>query len=194
MATTPRLLERYRKEIIPAMMEHMKYTNALQVPKLEKVVLNVGLGEATQDIKFLEVALLLQLILGLVIGLGLGFKYTPQVAFGIVATGLVVIVVVVYIVANIACIGYYAKHRKEERHPIIHIVVPAVGALFLVPGFLNAAGITGIPGLGFIVSLSAPLSYAAYFMAAWMAVGVISLIVLQKKNPKAIAAVADIHV
>ncbi len=139
-------------------------------------------------------ALLLQLILGLVIGLGLGFKYTPQVAFGIVATGLVVIVVVVYIVANIACIGYYAKHRKEERHPIIHIVVPAVGALFLVPGFLNAAGITGIPGLGFIVSLSAPLSYAAYFMAAWMAVGVISLIVLQKKNPKAIAAVADIHV
>ena len=139
-------------------------------------------------------ALLWQLIIGLAIGLGLGFKYTPQVAFGIVATGLVVVVVLVYIVANIACIGYYAKHRKEDRHPIIHIVVPIIGVLFLIPGFMNAAGITGIPGLGFIVHLAAPLSYAAYFMAVWMLVGVISLFVLRKKNPGAIDAVGTIHV
>jgi hypothetical protein len=102
-------------------------------------------------------------------------------------------VVLVYIVANIACIGYYAKHRKEDRHPIIHIVVPIIGVLFLIPGFMNAAGITGIPGLGFIVHLAAPLSYAAYFMAVWMLVGVISLFVLRKKNPGAIDAVGTIH-
>jgi amino acid transporter len=139
-------------------------------------------------------ALLLQLIVGLALGLGLGFKYTPQVAFGIVATGLVVIVVLVYIVANIACIGYYAKHRKEERHLFLHIIVPVIGVLFLIPGFLNAAGITGVPGLGFIVSLAKPLSYAAYFMALWMAVGVITLFILKKKNPKAIEEVATIHI
>jgi amino acid transporter len=139
-------------------------------------------------------ALLLQLIVGLALGLGLGFKYTPQVAFGIVATGLVVIVVLVYIVANIACIGYYAKHRKEERHLFLHIIVPVIGVLFLIPGFLNAAGITGIPGLGFIVSLAKPLSYAAYFMALWMAVGVITLFILKKRNPKAIEEVATIHI
>ena len=139
-------------------------------------------------------ALVLQLVLGLIIGLGLGFKYTPQTAFGIVATGLVVIVVLVYIVVNIACIGYYAKHRKDERHPIFHIVVPIVGALFLIPGFFNAAGITGIPGLSFIVKLAAPLSYAAYFMAAWMVVGVITLLVLRNKNPQAIEAVATVHI
>jgi hypothetical protein len=130
----------------------------------------------------------------LALGLGLGFKYTPQVAFGIVATGLVVIVVLVYIVANIACIGYYAKHRKEERHLFLHIIVPVIGVLFLIPGFLNAAGITGIPGLGFIVSLAKPLSYAAYFMALWMAVGVITLFILKKRNPKAIEEVATIHI
>jgi len=139
-------------------------------------------------------ALLLQLIVGLALGLGLGFKYTPQVAFGIVATGLVVIVVLVYIVANIACIGYYAKHRKDERHLFLHIIVPVIGVLFLIPGFLNAAGITGVPGLGFIVSLAKPLSYAAYFMALWMAVGVVTLFVLKKKNPKAIEEVATIHI
>ena len=139
-------------------------------------------------------ALVLQLVLGLLIGLGLGFKYTPQTAFGIVATGLVVIVVLVYIVVNIACIGYYAKHRKDERHPIFHIIVPIIGALFLIPGFFNAAGITGIPGLSFIVKLSAPLSYAAYFMAAWMVVGVITLLVLRKKNPQAIKEVALVHI
>jgi amino acid transporter len=139
-------------------------------------------------------ALILQLVIGLVLGLGLGFKYTPQVAFGIVATGLVVIVVVVYIVANLACIGYFTKHKRDERHPIIHILIPIVGIVFLIPGFLNSAGITGIPGLGFIVALAAPLSYAAYFMGAWMIVGVIVLYILRTKNPKAIEAVAEIHV
>jgi amino acid transporter len=139
-------------------------------------------------------ALVLQLVIGLILGLGLGFKYTPQVAFGIIATGLVVIVVLVYIVANLACIGYFTKHKREERHPIIHILIPIVGILFLIPGFLNSAGITGVPGLGFVVALSAPLSYAAYFMGAWMLVGVVALFVLRAKNPKAIEAVAEIHV
>lgn len=54
--TTPRLLERYRSEIVPEMMKIFGYKNRLQVPKLEKIVLNVGMGEATQDIKFLESA------------------------------------------------------------------------------------------------------------------------------------------
>lgn len=52
----PRLLERYRNEIVPEMMKKFGYKNALQVPKLEKVVINIGLGEAVQDIKILESA------------------------------------------------------------------------------------------------------------------------------------------
>jgi amino acid transporter len=138
-------------------------------------------------------AIVLQLVVGLAVGLGLGFKYTPQMAFGILATGLVAVIVLVYIVANLACIGYYSKHRKEERHPFIHIAVPIIGVLFLIPGFLNAAGITGIPGLGFIVHLAAPLSYGAYFFAGWMVLGVVILMVLKSKHPKAIEEVATIH-
>ena len=51
-----RLKERYRQEIVPNMMERHRYDNVMQVPCLEKVVLNIGLGEAIQDGKALEAA------------------------------------------------------------------------------------------------------------------------------------------
>lgn len=53
---TPRLLERYRSEIVLEMMKIFGYKNKLAVPRVKKVVINVGLGEATQDIKLLEAA------------------------------------------------------------------------------------------------------------------------------------------
>jgi len=52
----PRLRERYRSEIAPEMMKLFGYKNALQAPRLSKIVINVGLGEATQDIKLLDTA------------------------------------------------------------------------------------------------------------------------------------------
>ena len=54
MTTTPRLLEKYRGEITLEMSRLFGYKNKLAVPRLKKIVLNVGMGEATQDIKFLE--------------------------------------------------------------------------------------------------------------------------------------------
>ncbi len=54
--TPPRLKERYRREIVPALMQRFAYTNTFQVPRLEKVVLNMGLGEAVQNVKVLDAA------------------------------------------------------------------------------------------------------------------------------------------
>ncbi len=51
-----RLKERYRSEIMPALMKEFGYRNPMQVPRLEKIVLNVGLGEAIQNAKLLEAA------------------------------------------------------------------------------------------------------------------------------------------
>lgn len=51
-----RLKTRYLKEVVPALMKEFSYKNVMQVPKVEKVVLNVGLGEAIQNIKLLEAA------------------------------------------------------------------------------------------------------------------------------------------
>ena len=50
----PRLKERYIKEIIPSMKKEFSYMNIMQVPKVQKVVLNVGLGEAIQNINLLD--------------------------------------------------------------------------------------------------------------------------------------------
>jgi len=50
------LKERYRKEIVPRLMERYQYQNVMQVPRLSKVVLNIGLGEAVRDAKALEAA------------------------------------------------------------------------------------------------------------------------------------------
>ena len=51
-----RLKESYRKEVVPALMQEFHYKNTFQVPKLEKIVLNMGLGEAIQNNKILDAA------------------------------------------------------------------------------------------------------------------------------------------
>jgi amino acid transporter len=140
-----------------------------------------------------RVGILVELILSLALGLALGFKYTPQVAFGILGTAIVVVVVPVYIACNIACIGYFARHRKEEQHLLSHIVVPIIGALLLIPGFFSVAGITGIPGLRFIAALTSPYKYASYAMAAWLVVGIVALLVLRSRNPQAVYKVAHVY-
>lgn len=50
----PRLKDRYREEVVPAMREEFNYSNVNQVPRITKVVVNVGLGEALQNAKALE--------------------------------------------------------------------------------------------------------------------------------------------
>ena len=52
----PRLLERYRKEIIPSIQEKFGYKTPMQVPRLKKIVINMGVGEAVADIKILDKA------------------------------------------------------------------------------------------------------------------------------------------
>jgi large subunit ribosomal protein L5 len=51
-----RLKEKYKKEIVPALMKKFGYKNVMQVPKLEKIVVNVGVGEAIQNAKLLDSA------------------------------------------------------------------------------------------------------------------------------------------
>jgi large subunit ribosomal protein L5 len=50
------LKEKYRKEVVPRLMELGGYQNIMQVPRLEKVAINIGIGEATSDAKALESA------------------------------------------------------------------------------------------------------------------------------------------
>ncbi len=53
---TPRLLERYRDEVVPAMIKEFSYDNVMSVPRIVKVTLNIGMGEALQNAKTLDAA------------------------------------------------------------------------------------------------------------------------------------------
>ncbi len=51
-----RLKQKYQDEVVPAMMKEFSYKNTMQVPRLQKITVNIGLGEATQNIKVLDTA------------------------------------------------------------------------------------------------------------------------------------------
>lgn len=53
-ATKPRLRELYTKTVIPALKKEFSYANPMAIPKIEKVTLNIGLGEATQNAKLMD--------------------------------------------------------------------------------------------------------------------------------------------
>jgi len=53
---SPRLRDTYRDKVIPALMKEFRYGNLMQVPRLDRIVLNVGMGEAIQNVKLLESA------------------------------------------------------------------------------------------------------------------------------------------
>jgi large subunit ribosomal protein L5 len=56
MDMVPRLQEKYLNEVVPAMMEKFSYKNVMEVPRLEKIVINMGVGEAKDNAKILEAA------------------------------------------------------------------------------------------------------------------------------------------
>ena len=55
-APAPRLKERYRREILPALQSQLELDNPMRVPSLEKIVLNMGVGDAVRDSKMLDAA------------------------------------------------------------------------------------------------------------------------------------------
>ena len=52
----PRLKGMYQEKVLPAMMKEFGYKNPMQVPRIERIVINVGMGEAVQNVKLLESA------------------------------------------------------------------------------------------------------------------------------------------
>ena len=52
----PRLKERYKNEVVPVLIKEFSYKNSMAVPRLRKVVINMGLGEAIQNAKLLDAA------------------------------------------------------------------------------------------------------------------------------------------
>jgi amino acid transporter len=138
-----------------------------------------------------HVAVWVQLVVGVVATLWLGFQYDPVTASFIIATLLVVALVAIYIVVNVACMLFYLRERRDEFNPILHLVVPVLGILAFIPGF--AAG-AGLRIFDFIFPLTWPLSAAGIAVGIWMAIGIAYLVYLYSTNRQRIQDTAKVFI
>jgi amino acid transporter len=134
-------------------------------------------------------AILAAFVLTIAITLGLGLKYTPAVAFSMVGTGIVIPLVAIYILMNVACIGYFAR-KRTGFNVLGHLIIPLLGIAAFVPAWLSAAG---IKAFSFISALPPPISYMAPGVAGWMVLGVIYLIYLYARDRQRVTDVGLVH-
>ncbi|MHB1739449.1 MAG: APC family permease [Actinomycetes bacterium] len=135
------------------------------------------------------VAIIVSTAFTAVVSLGLGLAYGTSNAFAMVGTGIVIIIAAVYIIVDLACVGYFLRNR-EQLNIFLHVVVPVLGVLAFIPAWLNAAG---IPAFSFIAPLTPPVSYVGPVVAGWLLLGVVYLLSHQRRNPERIVAVGLVH-
>ena len=131
-----------------------------------------------------------QFVIGVVVTLGLGFAYDPVTAFLLVATVIVIVVVLVYILCNLACIGYFTRRRREDLNPLLHVVVPLLGVVAFVPALLTAAG---VQAFDFVAPLKEPVSYAGGVVAVWLLLGAAYLAYLLARHPERVRQMSQVH-
>ena len=136
------------------------------------------------------IAVLVQWVVGLAVPLILGFEYGPITGFVFDATIIVLIIVGVYILCDLACIGYYLRHRREDFNALLHVIFPVLGIAAFAPALLAAAG---IQVFSFIAPLSSPSSYAGIVVGVWVLIGVILLIYFAATHPERVAEMSRVH-
>lgn len=117
-----------------------------------------------------------------------GLYWGPVASLGLFGTLIAVIALPVHMLAALACPVYYWRYRRSEFKVVVHLIIPTLGVLFLIPGFFVGAGITVfsfVAPLSWPINLAAPISLAVYLVAfAIMAY-------LMVKKPEALTALSD---
>jgi amino acid transporter len=134
-------------------------------------------------------SILTAFVITIVITLALGLKYTAPVAFAMTGTGIVILLVAIYILMNVACIGYFAR-KRTGFNVLSHLIIPLLGAVVFVPAWLSAAG---IPAFNFITPLTTPYSYMGPAVAVWMVIGLVYLIFLYARHKQRVTDVGLVH-
>jgi amino acid transporter len=134
-------------------------------------------------------SILVAFVITVAVTLALGLKYDPTVAFAMVGTGLVILIVAIYILMNAACIGFFAR-RGTGFNWLSHLIIPLLGIAAFVPAWLTAAG---IKVFSFVTPLAPPLSYMGPGVAGFMVVGLIYMIYLYRAHPGRVSDVGLVH-
>jgi amino acid transporter len=144
------------------------------------------------------VAVLATFLITVAVTLGLGLPYNPVNAFAMCGTGIVIVLVAIYILMNAACIGYFASPANRAArsgsgrrwNPLLHLVIPLLGIAAFVPAWLTSAG---IKVFSFVVPLTPPASYMGPGVAGFMVVGIIYLGYLYARHPQRVTEVGLVH-
>lgn len=123
-----------------------------------------------------------QTALTLVIALPLALGFGPSTTFQLLATILSAVMIGIYIVINISVIGYYTRRQRAEFNWLLHLVLPVIGALILVPALAAALGV-GTSWLKFVSPLPYPVNEAGLAVGIWFTAGVIYLGYLLARHP-----------
>jgi amino acid transporter len=110
-------------------------------------------------------------LFGLICGLPLGFLMTPINAFAFLGTLDALLILLIYILVNIACIRFFWRKRREQFKWSRHGVIPALSTLLML-GIFIAAAISPGP---------APLSFIPYVLCAWIILGIGTLFFIRHK-------------
>ena len=118
--------------------------------------------------------------LGTVLTLVGGYTWDPVTAYAVFGTVLTVCVLPIYFVTALACPVYYLRYRRSEFNVFLHLIVPVLGAVLLIPAFFAGAG---IPVFSFASALSYPLNLAGPIVGAWYLIGIgVSIYLLRRRR------------
>jgi amino acid transporter len=134
-------------------------------------------------------SILAAFVITIAITLALGLHYTPTVAFAMVGTGIVILLVAIYILMNVACIGYFAR-KRTGYNVLSYLIIPLLGIAAFVPAWLSGVG---IPAFNFIKPLTPPYSYMGPAVGIWMIIGLIYLIFLYARHKQRVTEVGLVH-
>ena len=100
----------------------------------------------------------------------------------------------IYILVNLACIGYFLREGRSEFNPIKHVVVPILGVIAMIPAVLAVIGGVTIPILDIeLAPYENSLRYTAPVVGVWVLLGLVVYFVLRMRNPAALDRVDDVY-
>jgi amino acid transporter len=152
-----------------------------------------ALGRVHPRFRTPHVALTAQAVLTIAIMAGLGYGLgSPETAFAFIGTVLTILFVVVYGIVCVACIAFFLTERRDVFNPFLHVLVPLLGVLFMVPVLIASFGIN-FGNLG-IAPLGGSLRWAPLTAAVWLALGIAALLFLRGRDPARLARMRDLFV
>jgi hypothetical protein len=141
----------------------------------------------------------LQGILAIVLAVALGLLFAgtdfggPLTTYIWIGYALGLLFAGMYIAVNLAAIGYYLGEGRADFNPLLHVVVPIIGVILLIPAFLGVLGGVTIPILDVeLPPLASPFDVVPLLVGIWMLAGIVLYFVLRSSRPETIQRVGDV--